>query len=359
MRVSSFIRSVVFVGSVALACGGRNSRSSAGKAGAAGQGGDAIVAGAESRAGDGGSGLAAAAGSAAGTPSEPESCTPGAASACEDNVLVACSAAGVVERTSCGKDAFCDSHDGVAECRVPDASLGSEVNEYGFALRDVFMLQPCYQARGAFCLTVIAGCLRNPTEPEDSGYLLAQHFLVGGEVGKLYTAHFVVNGIVEAKYYEQGERDRGADFSDADSPAGTDTFYRGGRPIPSRYNSYRLTVLKPDGQRLQHYYLNSFPRDSGFESRRTFPIGYEKDIEIVGGGYVELRTQGTSCDAVNNCGPGVNVSECPAPRMVPNEPDLEVPAIWQGDDVEMFNRISGASQPYHSQIVHLSVTNIR
>ena len=243
------------------------------------------------------------------------------------------------------------------ECR--DRQHASTVNGYGFSMRDAFMLMPCVDVSQHDCLTFQGQCPGSQAAAfEDQGLVQQETFKVGGEVGRTYTARIRVSGIVSGKYYTGGMRDRGQDFSDADAPNGTDTFYRGGAPVPSSYDVYKITVRNPDASELQHYYLNSFPKASGYEVHRTFPIYYEKDIDLPGGGSVEYRTQDSNCRAINNCGPGDNGPNCPAARLLPNEPGVAVPASWQGQPVASLNVVNGANQPFHAAIVHLSLVSI-
>jgi len=139
------------------------------------------------------------------------------------------------------------------------------VNEYGFAFKDSFLLTPCTSTQNWDCLTVTGECPnQDAVNFEEKGSTFKERFQMGGTVGTTYEVTIQVNGVSEAKYYENGERRRGDDFSDADSPDGTDTWYIGGNPIASPYNVEKITVFDSDGTtEIQHYYLNSFPQASG------------------------------------------------------------------------------------------------
>ena len=124
----------------------------------------------------------------------------------------------------------------------------------------------------------------------------------------MYNLTFTVNGVAEAKYYTGGMRDAGTGVvANAQGPAGTDTFYRGGTPVAQEfYNVYKLVVRNPGGAELNHYYLNSFPQTTTpYEDHETFLLHYTKTIPVPGGGTVDLFMGDSNCHAVDNCGPGV------------------------------------------------------
>jgi len=181
----------------------------------------------------------------------------------------------------------------------------------------------------------------------------------------MYNMTFTARGIVEAKYYMGGTRDAGnATPTDPDNAAGGDTFYRGGSPINQEfYNVYKLVVKNPDGSELNHYYLNSFDKNTGFENHRTFPIHFTKTIPVVGGGSIELFAGDSNCRAVNNCGAGATSTACPATagRKVPEgagESPVTIPAMYMGKAVTSINLQTGTMQPYKAQIVNILVTAV-
>jgi hypothetical protein len=195
---------------------------------------------------------------------------------------------------------------------------------------------------------------------EDKGSTFIEEFKMGGEMGKTYSVTIKVNGVVEGKYYQGGMRRDGGNFADANDPAGGDAWHVGGAPIPSSYNVFKITVLQPNGtDEVEHYYLNSFPSNSGFESHQTVLIGYEATFDVPGQGVIRYLNQDSNCRAINNCGPGDNGPNCPAARNVPNEPGLAVPATYGSQPVNnSFNVVNGAQQPFHAQMVHVTVTNV-
>lgn len=233
-------------------------------------------------------------------------------------------------------------------------------NVYGFAFKDSYYLAPCTEVQSYACLLLQGACPNQDAAVfEQKGYISEEEFKLGGELGKFYDVTIRVNGIVEGKYYRNGKRRRGEDFDNAHDPAGSDGFYIGGEPVPSIYGVYKLTVLQPDGTtEVEHYYLNSFPPQSGFESHQTFPLGYEAVIRVPGHGFIRRLYQDSDCRAQNNCGPD-DASMCPSPRNVPNEPGLEVPAMYGGVSTASLNVVNGATQPWHAQMVHITVTDVK
>ncbi len=245
-----------------------------------------------------------------------------------------------------------------ASCEATIDSITGITNAWGFALKNSFMLVPCYSVQSFFdCLTTTGAC-PNTAAPnqEDRGYVFFEFFQIGGETGKTYTVTLRVNGIVAGKYYAGGVRRNGTDFSNPDAPTGTDAWYTGGAPTASNYDVYKITVFQPDKTtEVQHYYLNSFPSNSGMESHRTVAIGYDATIDVPGQGWVKYLVGDPNCRSINNCGIGDISTSCPAPRTVPNEAALQIPATYGGVATSSLNAVNGAVQPWHAQIVHVTV----
>lgn len=234
-------------------------------------------------------------------------------------------------------------------------SVTGTKNRYGFALRDSFYLVPCFAVDGHDCATAMGACPNTSAAHfEERGAVFTEDFSIGGELGKTYRVTIAVNGITEGKYYTGGTRRAGTDYSMANAAAGADGWHVGGMAVESNYNVYKLTVLEPGGtDEVQHYYLNSFPSASGFESHQTVLLGYEATIQVPGGGVVRFTRVDSNCKAINNCGPGDNGNACPAPRRLPNEPNLQLPTMYGGVSVSSMNVVNGAMQPYHSQLIHV------
>jgi hypothetical protein len=236
-------------------------------------------------------------------------------------------------------------------------------NDNGDSFMSSFFIVPCYAQMQQDCYTTPGGVCpsTNGVPFEQQGFTQTQVFKLGGTSGAMYNMTFTVNGITEGKYYEKGTRDAGdGAVANAESDAGTDTFYRGGNPVAQEhYNIYKMTVKKPDGTELQHYYLNSFPINVGrYENHNTFALHYQKMIPVVGGGSIELFMGDSNCHAVDNCGPGEYSGTCTKSRNIPSEPNLMIPAKYQGKDVASLNTITGAKQPYHAQLVHITVNAV-
>ncbi len=243
---------------------------------------------------------------------------------------------------------------------TPEIFAGTK-NEHGFAWLSSFYLVACTEVQQHDCLTVQGACPNQGADNfEDKGSTFAEQFKMGGEAGKMYSVTIKVNGIVEGKYYQGGMRRDGANYDDANSATGGDAWHVGGSPIESSYNVYKLSVFQPDGTTpVQHYYLNSYPQMSGFESHQTVAIGYEATFDVPGQGVIKYLNQDSNCRAINNCGPGDNGANCPAARPVPNEPGLAVPATYGSKPVNAsFNVVNQAQQPFHAQMVHVTVAKV-
>jgi len=114
--------------------------------------------------------------------------------------------------------------------------------------------------------------------------------------------------------------------------------------------------------------MNAYPTMSGAESHRTFLLSYEHTIDVPGRGFIEYHLSYLSCLMIDNCGPGVVGDEtCDAARNIPNEPNLVLPPAYtemarlpQPHLVPLasLNVVTGAHQPWHSQISHLTVTKV-
>jgi hypothetical protein len=231
-------------------------------------------------------------------------------------------------------------------------------------LASSFFLVPCYQQAAQDCITIPTGVQcpnQNAANFEGRGFTQTESFTLGGTAGTMYNMTFTVNGVAEAKYYTGGVRDAGTGVvANAQGPAGTDTFYRGGAPVAQEfYNVYKIVVRNPGGTELNHYYLNSFPQTTTpYEDHETFLLHYTKTIPVPGTGTVDLFLGDSNCHAVDNCGPGVYAGVCTASRSVPSEPTLKVPTMYMGKAVSSINLLNGANQPYHAQIIHLTVNSV-
>jgi hypothetical protein len=253
--------------------------------------------------------------------------------------------------------------EGGAAGQAPDWPTGI-VNEFGFALEDSWLLMPCLEKAGAsdwFCRPHIGECPnQDALDVEQRGYRFTERFQLGGELGTAYDVTLRINGVVEGKYYEGGVRRDGNSYANANQPTGTDAWHTGGSPVISTYAIYKLSVFQPDGvTEVEHYYLNSFPQVSGFESHQTVLLGYEATFSVPGQGIIEYLVVEPDCYTNNNCGPGDNVPCTNARgRVVPNQPGLLLPATYGGEPLASLNVMTGANQPFHAHLIHVLVTNV-
>ncbi len=241
-------------------------------------------------------------------------------------------------------------------------------NSNGDKLEDSWMLFPCYAQQAQDCITNAPGTAcpnQDQTLPfEAQGLQIDQSYTVGGTAGVMYNVTFQINGITEAKYYENGARSDGdAAPPNPDVLTGLNMLYTGGDPVNfENYNIYKLTVLDTSMQELQHYYLNSMPTATGmnFENHDTFPEGYTAVIPVMGGGTIQYHQSDRNCHAIDNCGIGSRSATCAvtAGRNIPNEPSVVIPSMYLGTPMENFNTRNGAMQPYHAQGMHLTVTAV-
>lgn len=237
-------------------------------------------------------------------------------------------------------------------------------NSTGDMLKNSFIILPCYSTQDQDCSTIPTGTScgpnNNTTPFEMRGIQQTQNFKVGGTAGTMYNMTFKVTGIVEAKYYMGGKRDSGdGPQANAQDANGIDAFYTGGTPVAvENYNVYKLVVKDPTGKEVEHYYLNSLPKTTtAYENHQSFVINYMKTVPVPGGGSIDLFWSDANCRAINNCGPGVFSGSCNAARKVP-EPGFTVPQMYMGKSVAMLNRVNGAAEPFHAQIIHVVVTAV-
>lgn len=241
-------------------------------------------------------------------------------------------------------------------------------NNFGDSLKSSWILFPCYSQQAQDCITNPPGTAcpaANSSLPyEQQGLTATQMFTVGGTSGQMYAMTIQVNGITEGKYYMGGTRAGGDGMiSMTDPVGGLNMLYTGGQPVNfENYNVYKLTVNNTQGQEIQHYYLNSMPTGFGnvYENHNSFPEGYTATIPVMGGGTIVYLQADRNCHAIDNCGPGSRGTTCAvtAGRTIPNEPNAVIPTMYRGQAVSALNTRNGAAQPFHSQIMHITVTAV-
>jgi hypothetical protein len=81
----------------------------------------------------------------------------------------------------------------------------------------------------------------------------------------------------------------------------------------------------------------------------------------MGGGTVVYHQADRNCHAIDNCGIGTRSSTCAieAGRNIPNEPDVVIPDTFLGTPMTDFNKRNANAQPFHAQIMHLTVTAVK
>jgi hypothetical protein len=256
-----------------------------------------------------------------------------------------------------------------------DILLGK--SNFGFHWKDSWFITGCEQKAGHDCLSTLSCPNGAAADFEDRGLPTTETFPVGGEGGRTYAVTFKFNGIAEGKFYQGGSWAR--PDVDVATPGGPppivneggvadDTFYIGGTAVPSNYTSLRMRVLDPMKREIGRYYMNAYPLNSGAESHRTFLVSYSHTIDVIGGGFVEFHIGDSNCRSIDNCGPG-NVSEvvCDAARTIPNEPNAQLPAMYNDNTwptqphlvpLGQLNPVTGPKQPWHAQISHFTVTRV-
>jgi hypothetical protein len=293
------------------------------------------------------------------------------------------------ERDSGADSAPDDPHDSgmsAPVCSAEDSAgcidevAGKAQSDFGAYWKDSWFIMGCpmKDADGHDC-RIIPDCPNGDAEEfEDRGAVANETFPLGGEAGETYAVTFQFNAIAEGKYYQEGS------YADPDMEAATPggpepsvdeaglnhgSLYIGGKAVPTDYNVMRLRVLDGSRNEVGRYYMNAFPQSSGAESHRTFLFSYQHTIDVPGQGFVEYRFQDANCKAVDNCGAGTvdDHGPCDTGRSLPNEPDVTLPAMYtdvaapsQPHLVPLaeLNPQSGAAQPWHAQIGHLTVTRI-
>jgi len=248
-------------------------------------------------------------------------------------------------------------------------------NRFGECFQDSWFIFGCFSQAGQDCVTNRPGTAcpnQNPALPmEQQGLTSDEYFTLGGTAGAMYNVTFNVAGVTEGKFYEKGMRAAGeatpANISGAD---GIDGFYVGGDPIDhENYNIYKLTVRSPPasgampqtGAEIAHYYLNSVPSTyTQGEAHNTFAFRYTKSIVVPGQGVIHYHTADRNCRAVDNCGPGSRNDGCAVGdgRTIPGEATAKLPAMYMGQPITELNTRNGGGQPFHAQVLHITVTAV-
>jgi hypothetical protein len=127
--------------------------------------------------------------------------------------------------------------------------------------------------------------------------------VMGGTPGKVYLAKMHFYGIMEPKIYGDNIQREATARPGQDNPANPAPFAWSKTPgatYPSSdYNTYEIHVIDDKGMPYKDYYLNA-DTDQG---HWTFVIDYERDLEVVAGGKIHIRSFDLNCRMIKNCGP--------------------------------------------------------
>jgi hypothetical protein len=127
--------------------------------------------------------------------------------------------------------------------------------------------------------------------------------VTGGVAGKVYLAKMHFYGIMEPKVYGDSIMREATGRPGQDNPSTPAPFAwskTAGATYPaSDYNTYEIHVIDDKGMPYKDYYLNADTQSGHW----TMPIDYERDLEIVGGGKIHIRSYDQNCRMIKNCGP--------------------------------------------------------
>ncbi len=126
--------------------------------------------------------------------------------------------------------------------------------------------------------------------------------VTGGVPGKVYLATMRFYGIMEPKIYGDGIQREATTRPGLGNPSNPPGFAWGKTPNPSvkqsDYNTYELHVIDDKGVLLKKYFLNADTQ----EGHWTFAVDFERQIEVVAGGKVHVRSFDANCRMIKNCG---------------------------------------------------------
>jgi hypothetical protein len=145
------------------------------------------------------------------------------------------------------------------------------------------------------------GCVGGKLD-SDTNPTLLDFAVTGGEVGKRYIATLHFYGVMEPKAYgPNATREAGTmrpsqtaipakpdPYATANGTATVDT---------TEYNNWEVHTFDDKGVKLKQHFLNSDTNQGHY----TLAISYARDIEVVGGGRVHVRTYDSNCRMIKNC----------------------------------------------------------
>jgi hypothetical protein len=177
---------------------------------------------------------------------------------------------------------------------------------------DGFLLQtPCKAGTNDDCDSngwvyegMTHACVGNAMDTDAAATKTILDFPVtGGVAGKVYLAKMHFYGIMEPKVYGDSIMREATARPGQDNPSNPAPFAWSKTPgatYPSSdYNTYEIHVIDDKGMAYKDYYLNADTQSGHW----TFPIDYERDLEVVGGGKIHIRSFDQNCRMIKNCGP--------------------------------------------------------
>jgi hypothetical protein len=127
--------------------------------------------------------------------------------------------------------------------------------------------------------------------------------VTGGVAGKVYLAKMHFYGIMEPKIYGDNIMREATARPGQDNPANPAPFAWSKTPgatyPASDYNTYEIHVLDDKGAPYKDYFLNADTQQGHW----TMVIDYERDLEVVAGGKIHIRSYDQNCRMIKNCGP--------------------------------------------------------
>jgi len=127
--------------------------------------------------------------------------------------------------------------------------------------------------------------------------------ITGGVKGKVYLAKMHFYGIMEPKIYGDNIMREATARPGQENPANPAPFAWSKTPgatyPASDYNTYEIHVIDDTGKPYKDYYLNADTQQGHW----TMVIDYERDLEVVAGGKIHIRSYDQNCRMIKNCGP--------------------------------------------------------
>jgi len=154
--------------------------------------------------------------------------------------------------------------------------------------------------------------------------------VTGGVAGKVYLAKMHFYGIMEPKVYGDSimrEATGRPGQANPSNPAPFAWSKTPGATYPaSDYNTYEIHVIDDKGAAYKDYFLNADTQSGHW----TMPIDYERDLEVVAGGKVHIRSYDQNCRMIKNCGDSshtMGATACTAQARTVAGVSMAMPAI--------------------------------